>query len=850
MSFGFSAGDFLEVGHLAWRLYRDCYKVARGAPQEFQLLVAEISTLSNSLTILQEEVKDPESTIVQAGEDRVLLIKGILGNVLITLKKLEKYAKKYEIMGSGSKMRQKWTQVKWSFDWTSIEGLRSRLHQHNTMMSLILTQIGNSSLQRIESSTNALENDVQAIRGYIASHEGSELLTPSLSVVEDDHFRSAMSATLLKYAETNQPWSTIGVSQWIETGRWWLLRAQLELYSITLQAQPVPVSAYANLIKASWILVDIIACHPQVSFLSSSTRAEVTSMSSEIKREFERITSLELIVPDLKDITDEDLQIWEGNQTKTPSFRPRNTPAHLDYALDGVWGEEGGEKALFLKAATCELQAVAEPTRSLVYFLVQQDAIAARLVAKNQNGSADMVVPFAKPVRLERRLSQVVVNDEKIIFSSEQEATLLYCLLEAANYYYSDRTQIYHSLDAFKAYVVLVAIKNRHPQLAAGLLAYASIRPLPSDRPPVVSTVTAIAEDYAEGRLNEEPSTRAAHTERGTGLMSWAIWIGHAPLVQLLIAESTSFRAHPSQTLSALSIAAYCGYDSVVQILIDSKYGSEKDVLHAQDKDGMMPLHHASQRGHIKVVRRLLKAGAKITAQASEKRTPLHLAAQAGHADVVQLLLDKNAPSDARDKEDFTPLLLAAEKGREQVIAVLLEENVDFGVREKHGMNVTHLALECKISEATYGMISQRYWDSIQPPFPPSTKRVCTSVSFEMDSDWATLYLDTKDAEFEYPTLLPANVQDFHHRAFRIGRPADVTSKFFKFSINLHVIHAPGPLEFSTGHGTLGGRGNQYGKTKLIAENGGNFTTGPTNHARNFRRGHIVETDPNAAEFS
>ena len=70
MSFGFSATDFVQVGQLAWTLYRECYKVARGAPQEFQLLVGEISTLSNSLTILQEEVKDPESTIVQAGEDR------------------------------------------------------------------------------------------------------------------------------------------------------------------------------------------------------------------------------------------------------------------------------------------------------------------------------------------------------------------------------------------------------------------------------------------------------------------------------------------------------------------------------------------------------------------------------------------------------------------------------------------------------------------------------------------------------------------------------------------------------------------------------------------------------------
>ena len=850
MSFGFSAGDFLEVGHLAWRLYRDCYKVARGAPQEFQLLVAEISTLSNSLTILQEEVKDPESTIVQAGEDRVRLIKGMLGNILVTLKKLEKYAKKYEIMGSGSKVRQKWTQVKWSFDWTSIEGLRSKLHQHNSMMSLILTQVGNSSLQRIESSTNALENDVQAIRGYIASHKGSELLTPSLSMVEDDVFRSAMSAILLKHAEINQPWSTIGVSQWIETGRWWLLRSQLELYSITLQAQPVPVSAYANLIKASWILVDIIACHPQVSFLSSSTRAEVASMSSEIKREFERITSLELTVPDLKDISNEDLQIWEGNQAKTPSFRPRSTPAHIDYALDGAWGEEGGEKALFLKAATCELRAIAEPTRCIVYFLVEQDARSARVVAKNQTGSADLIIPLGKLVELRKNGTCVAINDERVLLGNKEDANLLYCLIRAANHYYLNRTQSYHDLDAFKAYVVLYAIKNQHQQLAAGLMAYSSMRPLPSDKPPVVSTVKAIAEEYAKGKLNEDLFFEAPDRIRGRGLMSWAICIGHVTLVQLLISERTVFKVSRIQMLSALSIAAYCGHDAIAQLLIDSKYGDEKDVLHAQDEEGMMPLHHASQRGHSKVVRRLLKARAKITAQASGKRTPLHLAAQAGHADVVQLLLDKDAPSHARDKEDYTPLLLAAERGREEVIAVFLEEDVDFKVQEKHGMNVLHLAVECEISEATFASISQRYWRHWLDELPPLIERVRSLVLFEMDSDWATLYLDDRDACIKYPSPPPANVKDHHQKAFRIDRPANVTAKFFKFSINFHIIHPPGPLRFSTAHGTLGGRGNQYGKTKLTVEKGGSFTTGPTNHGRNFRTNHVVQTDPNAQEVS
>ena len=204
-------------------------------------------------------------------------------NIKVTLKKMEKIALKYEIMGSNtaSKRKQMWTRFKWTFDWSSIENLRSKLGQHNTMMSLLLTQIGNSSLQKIQSSTSALEMDVQAIRKYISAHQNDpgqekELQTPSLSIVEDDLSRSSLSTRLLKYAEISQPWSTVGVSQWIETGTWWLLRSQLETRPIQSKAE-IPASAYASLIKASWILVDIIACHPQVSFVSSRIRADVST---------------------------------------------------------------------------------------------------------------------------------------------------------------------------------------------------------------------------------------------------------------------------------------------------------------------------------------------------------------------------------------------------------------------------------------------------------------------------------------------------------------------------------------------------------------------------------------------
>lgn len=127
MSFGFSIGDIKAVSTLAWDLYKKCYIVARGAPQEFQLLVGEISGLSNSLKVLQEELADPKSTLIRAGEDRVRMVNEMMSRVHTTLKDLEKVAKKYEALGTGSKSKHMWMKFKWSVEFSSIDSLRSKV---------------------------------------------------------------------------------------------------------------------------------------------------------------------------------------------------------------------------------------------------------------------------------------------------------------------------------------------------------------------------------------------------------------------------------------------------------------------------------------------------------------------------------------------------------------------------------------------------------------------------------------------------------------------------------------------------------------------------------------------------
>ena len=87
----------------------------------------ELSTLSNSLTILREEAKDPESTLRRAGDDRIRMVNEMVGGIEETLKRLRETASKYNILGSSSKTKRIWAKFKWSAELCSIDRLRNKV---------------------------------------------------------------------------------------------------------------------------------------------------------------------------------------------------------------------------------------------------------------------------------------------------------------------------------------------------------------------------------------------------------------------------------------------------------------------------------------------------------------------------------------------------------------------------------------------------------------------------------------------------------------------------------------------------------------------------------------------------
>jgi len=94
-----------------------------------------------------------------------------------------------------------------------------------------------------------------------------------------------------------------------------------------------------------------------------------------------------------------------------------------------------------------------------------------------------------------------------------------------------------------------------------------------------------------------------------------------------------------------LHIAAEAGHDSLVGLLLGSGYTVDE-----HDSDGNTALHRASLGKHVKVMLRLLKAGANPNAMNVHGWTPVHMAFSLGSMEVVEVLVRNGGDLNKRAK--------------------------------------------------------------------------------------------------------------------------------------------------------------------------------------------------------
>ncbi|KAM9018635.1 ankyrin repeat domain-containing protein 6 isoform 4-T7 [Ara ararauna] len=144
-----------------------------------------------------------------------------------------------------------------------------------------------------------------------------------------------------------------------------------------------------------------------------------------------------------------------------------------------------------------------------------------------------------------------------------------------------------------------------------------------------------------------------------------------------------------------LLIAAHKGQvENVVQLI-------NRGAKVAVTKHGRTPLHLAAHKGHLHVVRVLLKAGCDLDIQDDGDQTALHRAAVVGNTDVIATLIQEGCALDRQDKDGNTALHEACWHGFSQSAKVLVKAGANVLAKNKAGNTPLHLACQNSHSQST-----------------------------------------------------------------------------------------------------------------------------------------------------
>ncbi len=133
-----------------------------------------------------------------------------------------------------------------------------------------------------------------------------------------------------------------------------------------------------------------------------------------------------------------------------------------------------------------------------------------------------------------------------------------------------------------------------------------------------------------------------------------------------------------------------------IKVLIDKEgiHGDQAADVNAKGLDQWSALHFAANEAKLDILQFLLtQPDIDLDATSAISRTPLHLASIRGHMSIVRVLVAKGANKNAKDFDENTPLHYASEFGHFEVIIFLIKEaGVDPNLKNKYGYAPSDIA--------------------------------------------------------------------------------------------------------------------------------------------------------------
>ena len=142
-------------------------------------------------------------------------------------------------------------------------------------------------------------------------------------------------------------------------------------------------------------------------------------------------------------------------------------------------------------------------------------------------------------------------------------------VLEAAKLYFcSSRDDV--NLDDFKAFIIMVAVKNKCQDAIMRLLENPTSKTSSSENNylgSALAVASTLASQFIEHQLNDGLHENFERDKSQMSLFFWAAHCGHVAVVQLLLEKGADVEAKDQSGWTALHWAARSGHEAVVRLL-------------------------------------------------------------------------------------------------------------------------------------------------------------------------------------------------------------------------------------------------------------------------------------------
>ena len=184
------------------------------------------------------------------------------------------------------------------------------------------------------------------------------------------------------------------------------------------------------------------------------------------------------------------------------------------------------------------------------------------------------------------------------------------------------------------------------------------------------------------------PESVDPHNSLGFTQLNQACWVGDLDEAQsLLEAGADPNSCNGISFYTPLHSSSFKGHLAIVKLLI--KFGAD---INAQEAKGYTPLNSAIWNDHQDVALFLINNNADLAICSNDGFSPLNTAVWVGNLVVVRNLVEKGADVNFANVDGFTPLHAAAKKGHLEIAGFLVKNGARLDALDRWGRDVIKVA--------------------------------------------------------------------------------------------------------------------------------------------------------------